>query len=67
MSLKTEEETKERIDFSLKGKCKDFDKDCEDVENKVGCAMGGFSLCANGQIGFTEPIKGFCPYLNHNN
>jgi len=58
---------KHYLELHLENPCPDFDKDCEDVDNKLGCYIGGLSRCRNGKLAYCEPAEGFCPYLNHDN
>ncbi len=47
--------------------CPDYDDECVFVEDKLSCFIGGCKQCVNGDIIYTPPCKGYCPFIHQPN
>lgn len=48
-------------------RCSDYDDECVDVTDHVGCWMGGDRITKNGIPVYTERADGYCPFVQHCN
>lgn len=52
-----------RSEFETAKRCRDYDSECVDVEDKCACFRGGAFMAKDGSIFETDLADGYCPFL----
>ena len=67
MNIEDIETKPKENDVSFFKRCSDYDDECIDVTDPIGCWIGGNRVCRNGKLTYMDRADGYCPYAQHCN